>query len=113
MVFLFSETWIVRTARIQEMDRFRMNFRFFIIFITVIGFCDRAGAEGCRLEKDRDGDGKIDPVFFYNEAEKIQRIEIDSNKDGLMDHFQIYQDEKLLRVERDTDCNGRSYDLVF
>ncbi|MCK5323627.1 MAG: hypothetical protein KAJ45_05750, partial [Desulfobulbaceae bacterium] len=67
----------------------------------------RAFAEGKKVEKDIDGDGKIDQIVFFDVKGKIERLEIDSNKDGLMDRFQYYRSETLVRIERDTDLNQR------
>ena len=67
----------------------------------------RAFADGKKVEKDIDGDGKIDQIVFFDVKGKIERLEIDSNKDGFMDRFQYYRSETLVRIERDTDLNQR------
>ena len=59
--------------------------------------------EAKQVEKDTDGDGKIDRIAFFFAKGKISRLENDSNNDGLMDRFQYYKDEILARLEGDTD----------
>jgi hypothetical protein len=53
-----------------------------------------------REEADRDFDGKMDIVSYYQRGVLIRR-EIDSDGDGIIDYKVFYEDNKPLRTERD------------
>lgn len=77
----------------------------FCLFIATPQF---AYSQERQVKKDSDGDGKIDRITCFDAFGKISRFEIDTNADGIMDSFQIYADEKLVRAERDLDFNGKT-----
>lgn len=58
-----------------------------------------------REDSDRDFDGQMDQVTFFQEG-VIVRVEEDSNRDGRVDTKTYYEDGKPNRVER--DLAGRS-----
>ncbi len=64
-----------------------------------------------KVDKDLDGDGKIDQVQVYDTAGNLLRLESDKNQDGFFEIRQLYQDGKLTRIERDTD-NDRKMDSI-
>jgi hypothetical protein len=53
-----------------------------------------------REEADRDFDGKMDVVSYYQRGALIRR-EIDTDGDGIIDYKVFYEDNKPLRAERD------------
>ena len=112
--------WFVVFGGYLKVKHFRKTFYFLRVFwMLLLAFifggigCDTIlpGAafakEEKRVERDVDGDGKIDQIAFFDAKGKIARLEIDSNNDGLMDGFQYYKDEKPVRLETDTDFDRR------
>ena len=55
------------------------------------------------VRQDTSEDGKIDQAAHIDERGKITKLEIDNNADGLMDCFQYYDSDEVIRVERDTN----------
>jgi hypothetical protein len=53
-----------------------------------------------REEADRDFDGKMDVVSYYQRGALIRR-EMDTDGDGIIDYKVYYEDNKPLRAERD------------
>jgi len=78
---------------------------FFSIFTAAacLFVIETAFAKARVVEKDFDNDGKIDQIAHFDPKGKISKLEIDGNKDGIMDRFQFYRDGKLIRVEKDTN----------
>ena len=95
--------------------------------VTVVG-CDSGGPATPRrditpvynketgklaeLTSDRDGDGKVDTRAFMDGV-RIQRVEIDRDKDGLTDRWEFYSanrpadDPQLERVEESEGADRR------
>jgi hypothetical protein len=53
-----------------------------------------------REEADRDFDGKMDVVFYYQRGELLRK-EIDTDANGVIDYKVFYEDNKPVRAERD------------
>ncbi|MBN1656278.1 MAG: hypothetical protein JXA30_21090 [Deltaproteobacteria bacterium] len=53
-----------------------------------------------REETDRDFDGKMDVVSFYQHGELLRK-EIDTDANGIIDYKIFYEDNKPVRAERD------------
>jgi len=53
-----------------------------------------------REEADRDFDGKMDVVSYYQHGELLRK-EIDSDANGVIDYKVFYEDDKPVRAERD------------
>lgn len=53
-----------------------------------------------REEADRDFDGHIDVISYY-EAGEIVRQEYDTNRDGMVDTRQFFRDHRVFRAERE------------
>ena len=64
-------------------------------------------AEGKPIERDLDGDGKIDQVAYVDRRGNPIRLTIDSNADGVFDKTQFYQGGKIVRIESDRDFDGQ------
>ena len=84
--------------------------RHFLLFSVFIGsitlfLLGAAFAKENVVRLDSNKDGKIDRITHFDSAGRILKLEVDSDSDGLMDRFQFYEDEKLIRIERDTDFN--------
>lgn len=85
-----------------------------------------------RVERDRDGDGRVDVEEYYgpdrrlvkagfslagdgiidawayrNSDGQIEKIEVSTRRDGRVNRWEYYSDGQLARVEEDTDDNGR------
>jgi hypothetical protein len=58
------------------------------------------------VRQDTNEDGKIDQIAFFDKRGRIIKLEIDSNADELMDRFQYYEKEQIIRVERDRKGPG-------
>ena len=56
-----------------------------------------------RIEVDRDFDGKVDYIIFYDEEDLKKEEQLDYNFDGEMDDFYFYAKGKLKRREIDTN----------
>ena len=66
-----------------------------------------ARAENRIVKRDTNEDGKIDQIAHFTEDGKISKLEIDNNGDGTMDRFQYYENEEIIRAERDDDYDRR------
>ena len=60
------------------------------------------------IKKDLDHDGLSDQLLIYNDAGVIQRVETDADHDGHAERVQIYREGRLVRLEQDTDSNGKT-----
>jgi 5-hydroxyisourate hydrolase-like protein (transthyretin family) len=58
------------------------------------------------IRKDIDQDGRADQIAHYDADGGLLLLEVDSNKDGVMDRFQHYKGPELTRVEGDLDHDG-------
>ena len=56
--------------------------------------------------EDRNKDGKPDLWGYYSPKGVLEKSEMDSNFDGVIDTWQEYENEKLFLVIRDTDDDG-------
>ncbi|MFA6011728.1 MAG: hypothetical protein WC799_17190 [Desulfobacteraceae bacterium] len=92
---------------VDDKQKKALHVRMIAVILLILGSCTGAFAAGKKLETDRDGNGKTDQVVTYNESGKIIRIDVDNNGDGAMDQSQIYQNENLIRVERDTNFDRK------
>ncbi len=63
------------------------------------------------LTRDINADGIPDVRIFFNNQEKKEKIEEDTNLDGKFDAWKNYGSKGLVNVEKDTDADGR-VDLV-
>jgi antitoxin component YwqK of YwqJK toxin-antitoxin module len=82
----------------------RHFFSFFIIPAVVAALLTApAWAQEKIMRRDTNEDGKIDQIALFDRRGKLIMIEIDSNADEVMDRFQYYEKEQIIRVERDTD----------
>jgi antitoxin component YwqK of YwqJK toxin-antitoxin module len=81
----------------------------FLVMLTVVTLLQPEPA--CALEKivrqDTNDDGKIDQIALFDRRGKLIRLEIDSNANEVMDRFQYYEKEQIIRVEMDTDHDQR------
>jgi len=66
-----------------------------------------------RLEKDRDGDGRVDIRYLYKKG-AVVRVEEDSNSDGRMDTWEDYlSGNRLAQRLKDLDNDGRADMVVY
>lgn len=90
------------------------------------------GTEITRVDRDRDGDGRIDVWEYYDAAQQlvkvgfslpgddvldawayrnndgqIVKIEVSTRRDGTIDRWEYYEKGQLARVEEDKDRDGR------
>ncbi|MGA1790585.1 MAG: hypothetical protein ACMUIM_03805, partial [bacterium] len=56
--------------------------------------------------EDKNGDGKTDLWGYYDPEGKLERVEMDSDFDGVIDTWQEYEDETVHLVVRDTNADG-------
>ena len=68
--------------------------------------CGMLMADNQVQQKDTDQDGKIDQTAFLDVEGRLDKLHIDSNRDGIEDVFQIYSKGDLVRIDRDTDFDG-------
>ncbi len=80
-----------------------------LLAVTIVLSPQSTPAEQDVVERDIDEDGKIDQVAYFDRRGRIIRLEIDNNADGVMDRFQYYEGEEIIRIERDSD-NDRQID---
>ncbi|HXH24190.1 MAG TPA: hypothetical protein VNI78_03010 [Vicinamibacterales bacterium] len=91
------------------------------------------GADIERVERDRDGDGRVDVEEYYgpdrrlvkagfslagdgvidawayrNSDGQIEKIEVSTRRDGKVNRWEHYSEGQLARVEEDTDDDGRA-----
>ena len=59
------------------------------------------------VEKDTDNDGKIDRIIHFDARGRAVQFDIDTNADEIMDRFQYYEKQALVRAERDSDYDGK------
>jgi len=59
----------------------------FLVFaaVTCLFVIETAFAKTKVVEKDFDNDGKIDQIAHFDPKGKISKLEIDGNKDGIME----------------------------
>jgi hypothetical protein len=60
-----------------------------------------------RVEIDRDFDGKVDYIIFYDEEDLKKEEQLDYNYDGEMDDLYLYVKGKLKRREIDTNYDSK------
>lgn len=90
------------------------------------------GTDIAVVERDRDGDGKIDSWEYYDSKQKllkvgfslagdgvlnawayrgsdgeISKVEVSTRRDGVVDRWEYYEKGQLARVDEDTDHDGR------
>ena len=90
------------------------------------------GTEVTLVERDRDGDGRVDAWEYYDPEQRlvkvgfslggdgvldswayrnsdgqIARIEVSTRRDGAVDRWEYYEKGQLARVEEDADHDGR------
>ena len=80
---------------------------FSMVVLLVFALAGSMPSEAGTLERDSNKDGKIDQIAHLNPQGKVIKLCIDSNADGIMDRFQYYENEFLVRVEGDGNHNGR------
>lgn len=68
-----------------------------VLMLSQSAFADR------KIEKDLDEDGTMDQVLIYGDDGIIKRVENDADHDGFTEKLQVYENGKLVRLERDTD----------
>ena len=52
------------------------------------------------MEFDDNGDGKFESIQFYNDQEKLIRLEIDQNGDGGVDRWSYFKNNRLRNALR-------------
>ena len=90
------------------------------------------GSDISVVERDRDGDGRIDSWEYYDSKQKlvkvgfslagdgvlnawayrgsdgeISKVEVSTRRDGVVDRWEYYEKGQLARVDEDTDHDGR------
>lgn len=90
------------------------------------------GTRVTRVDRDSDGDGRIDVWDYYDEDEQlvkagfsllgdgvldawafkdangeIEKVEVSTRRDGTVDRWEHYENGQLARVEEDTDHDGK------
>lgn len=90
------------------------------------------GTEVTRVDRDTDGDGRIDRWEYYDQAKRLvkvgfslggdgvldawayrdeagelAKIEVSTRRDGTVDRWEYYEKGRLARVEEDTTHDGR------
>ena len=79
-------------------------FSFLIILAVVAALLTApAWAQEKIMRQDTNEDGKIDQIALFDKRGRIIKLDIDSDADELMDRFQYYEKEQIIKVERDTD----------
>ncbi|MGH9389899.1 MAG: hypothetical protein ACRD1Z_09800, partial [Vicinamibacteria bacterium] len=58
-------------------------------------------------EQDRNFDGTIDVVLFFDDGPNLTRRYEDSNLNGLFDLWSYYESDQLVRVLKDTNGDGK------
>jgi antitoxin component YwqK of YwqJK toxin-antitoxin module len=76
---------------------------FFVMLSIIISLSSEVSAGKSTRERDTDNDGQTDQIACFDETGRIERLEIDSNADGVMDRFQYFEDQQIVRIEADTD----------
>ncbi|MCX7808927.1 MAG: hypothetical protein N2515_09985, partial [Deltaproteobacteria bacterium] len=66
----------------------------------------------CR-EVDLDGDGRKDMVRYYNDESRPLREEADRDFDGQIDALTFFQEGRIVRQEFDTNADGRIDTKLF
>ncbi|NTV58704.1 MAG: hypothetical protein HGA74_15685, partial [Deltaproteobacteria bacterium] len=59
------------------------------------------------VKSDSNKDGKIDQIAHFDDRGKLVKLELDSNGDEVMDRFQYYKEEQVVRVEADRNFDGK------
>ena len=59
------------------------------------------------VKSDSNKDGKIDQIAHFDDKGKLVKLELDSNGDEVMDRFQYYREEQVVRVEADRNFDGK------
>ncbi len=91
---------------------------FFTIVMCIVlgafftGICRAAEAERRqvtpkKVEADANFDGKVDRTENYDEKGQINKVEVDTNGDGVMDEWIYYKDGKPVKSEKDTNGDGK------
>lgn len=73
-------------------------------------YADSGQLERRRAEKvgfSLAGDEIVDAWVFHSAAGEVTRVEVSTNRDGLVDRWEHYENGLLVRVEADTDHDGR------
>ena len=90
------------------------------------------GADIAVVERDRDGDGRIDAWEYYDPQQRllkvgfalagdgvlnawayrgsdgeISKVEVSTRRDGVVDRWEYYEKGQLARVDEDTNHDGR------
>ena len=78
-----------------------------ILFSYIFLWSGAAVADDKIVERDTDKDGKIDQIGHFDSTGKLVKLDLDSNKDGVMDRFQYYRDGEIVRIEGDKNADGK------
>ena len=74
------------------------------VFLVLPGICS---GKTRIIKKDTDNDEIIDRISHYDSNNSILKLELDTNKDGIMDIFQYYINGKIERIERDKNFDKK------
>ena len=61
-----------------------------------------------KSEEDVGNTGRLNTIWFYNEAEEGNRAEMDNNNDGKVDIWYFYEKGRIIHIEEDTNNDGRA-----
>ncbi len=80
----------------------------FCVCVLIMGifYPISAMAGGRTIEKDSDNDGQTDRIVHLAPSGDVVKLEADTNGDLKMDTFQYYKRGFVERIERDTDADG-------
>lgn len=59
-----------------------------------------------KVEMDTNYDGKVDRVEHYNAEGIVVRLETDTNGDGIMDEWIVFENGSPVKKEKDTNNDG-------
>lgn len=85
-----------------------------LILFLIIGFaiCSYAQEEPevfvpKKAEVDTDFDGVVDRIEYYDNSGQVDRVELDTTGDGLINEWVTYKNGLPVKSERDTNNDGK------
>lgn len=77
------------------------------VLLSFLLFPAQTFAKSTLHKKDTNGDGKIDQIIHLDSHDRIIKLDLDKDGDGVLETFQYYEAEQVVRLERDSDADGR------
>jgi len=60
-----------------------------------------------KITVDTNYDGEVDRIEYYNSEGMIEKVEVDSNGNGIINEWVTYKDGLPVKSERDTNDDGK------